>query len=174
MTTIPQLPVLARTPCRCWDIKKAALWFVWNTSESYPFMWGPKKPVYSRTQDPKGFIMALTCRNELRLLHFSFCVKAHFLYHLWASLTREGLPVTCQVVGPGQNVLCDFQFSFVYTKDWEERTGKVKVNEPFTPFCWLHWLDYCSSVTRNISFNKCLNGIPVYSGIWKCSKSLLH
>ena len=107
-------------------------------------------------------------------IFFLSCVKAHFLYHLWASLTREGLPVTCQVVGPGQNVLCDFQFSFVYAKDWEERTGKVKVNNQSTPFCWLHWLDYCSSVTRNISFNKYINGIPVYSGIWKCSRSLLH
>ena len=65
--------------------------------KSYPFLWGPKKPMCGRTQDPKGFIMALASKNELRLLHIFFpqlhTHQAHLFYHLQASLTRERLPL---------------------------------------------------------------------------------
>lgn len=118
---LPSCLVSSRTPWRPWDIRQPSCFCLKHLSLTRLYG-GPKKPVYSRTNDPKGFTMALASKNGRRTLHLVFVffetytLKAHLL-HLEAWLTR-GL-LCCM------SSTCDL-FAFVYTEDLK-RAGKVKV-----------------------------------------------
>ena len=126
--TIPRLPVSSRTPCRCWDIKRAALWFVWSTSV-LPIYVGPKE-TYVEQDSGSQRIYYGSCFQEWAeastFFFLSSILKAHLLYHLRAALTREGLPLLhARLLDLGRmSSTCDFQYSFVYTRKGRQSQGE--------------------------------------------------
>lgn len=98
--TIPQLPVSTGGLPGVLGTSKRQPCGLFETLQSLPIYVGQRNLCTAGLQDPKGFIMALTSRNELRLLHFSFCVQALPVPSL-SLINKGGASCYMQVLGPG-------------------------------------------------------------------------